>query len=156
LRELRLTHLLHAGVSFDAGLSSTSLLEAALKAGARAVTGLLHHGRLSPGAPADITILDYASMARDIMPGMISDRDLVLSRATKRYVHSLIVDGVEIMREGKVHGIDQAALEAEVISQAMSVAKIYAEGKPLVERLQATLRQCYLEGLHQTQAGVAD
>src|SRR6202034_337612 len=105
LRELRLTHLLHAGVSFDAGLSSTSLLEAALKAGARAVTGLLHHGRLSPGAPADITILDYASMARDIMPGMISDRDLVLSRATKRYVHSLIVDGVEIMREGKVHGI---------------------------------------------------
>jgi cytosine/adenosine deaminase-related metal-dependent hydrolase len=150
LRELRLTQLLHAGISFDAGLSSTSLLEAALQAGARAVTGQPHHGMLSPGAPADIAILDYASLARDIMPGMISDRDVVLSRATKRYVHSLIVDGIEIMRDGKVRGIDQTAIEEEVVSQAMSVAKVYADGKPLVERLQATLRQCYLEGLHQT------
>jgi cytosine/adenosine deaminase-related metal-dependent hydrolase len=156
LRELRLTHLLHAGVSFDSGLSSTALLEAALRAGARAVTGRPHHGMLSPGAPADIAVLDYASMTHDIMPGMISDRDLVLSRATKRYVRSLIVDGVEIMREGKVHGIDQVAVEGEVISQAMSVAKIYAEGKPLVERLQATLRQCYLEGLHLADAAVVD
>jgi cytosine/adenosine deaminase-related metal-dependent hydrolase len=153
LRELRLTHLLHAGISFDTGLTSTSLLESALKVGARAVTGRPHHGMLFPGAPADIAILDYASLARDIMPGMISDRDLVLARAAKRYVHSLIVDGVEIMRDGKVHGIDQAAVEGEVISQAMSVAKVYAEGRPLVERLQATLRQCYLEGLHQTQGG---
>jgi cytosine/adenosine deaminase-related metal-dependent hydrolase len=137
LRELRLTHLLHAGVSFETGLSNASLLEAALKAGARAVTGLRHHGMLAPGAPADVAVLDFASLARDIMPGMISDRDLVLSRATKRHVHSLIIDGVEIMRKGKVHGIDQEAVEGEVIRQAMSVAKVYAEGKPLVERLQA-------------------
>jgi cytosine/adenosine deaminase-related metal-dependent hydrolase len=148
LRELRLTHLLHAGVSFDAGLSSASLLEAASRTGARAVTGRSDHGRLSPGAPADIAVLDYAGLARDVMPGMISDLDLVFSRATKRYVRSLIVDGVEILRDGKLLGIDQAALESEVVDQAMSVAETYAEAKPLVERLQATLRQCYLEGLH--------
>ena len=149
LRELRLTYLLHAGISFEPGLGATSLLEAAMMTGARAVTGRVDHGRIAPGAPADLAVLDYAGMARDVMPGMIADRDLVVSRATKRYVRRLIVDGIEIVRDGKVHGIDQAALEAAVIDQAMAAAKTYADGRPLVERLQANLRQCYLDGLHQ-------
>jgi len=148
-RELRLTHLLHAGISFEAGLSAASLWEAACRTGARAVTGRSDHGLLSPGAPADIAVLDYAALARDVMPGMLSDRDLVLARATKHHVRSLIVAGVEVARDGKILGTDQNALEAEVIGQAMAVAKSYADAKPLVERLQAVLRQCYLDGQHQ-------
>ena len=50
--------------------------------------------------------------------------------------------------DGEVRGIDQPALEAEVVDQALSVAGAYADGRPLVERLQAILRQCYLDGLH--------
>ena len=147
-RELRLTHLLHAGVSFDAGLSVAALWEAACRTGARAVTGRADHGLLAPGAPADIAVLDYAAMARDVMPGMVSDRELVLNRATRRHVRSLVVAGEEIARDGKVLGLDQDALEADVIGQAMAVAQKYADAKPLIERLQAVLRQCYLDGLH--------
>jgi cytosine/adenosine deaminase-related metal-dependent hydrolase len=147
-RELRLTHLLHAGVSFDIGLRVSDLWQAACRTGARAVTGRSDHGLLAPGVSADIAVLDYAALSRDVMPGILPDRELVLGRATRQHVRSLIIDGVEIMRDGRSLGIDQDALETEVIGQAMAVAERYADAKPLVERLQAVLRQCYLDNLH--------
>src|SRR5262249_23668571 len=65
LRELRMTYLLHAGTGFDSGLGQSQLLESALSNGARAVTGRREHGRLAPGAPADLALLDYGEMSRD-------------------------------------------------------------------------------------------
>ena len=148
LRELRLTHLIHAGVSFETGMSKEVLLDSALRNGGRAVTGRDDHGTISPGNPADIVVLDFAELARDVMPGMISDSDLVLARATKHHVKAVLVDGVEIVREGKLCGLDQESVEREVIMQAMAVAEEYGAAKPLVEILQSALRQCYLDGLH--------
>src|SRR5665213_1660247 len=148
LRELRLTYLLHAGISFDKGLDKAMLLTAALRNGARAVTGRLNHGKLTPGMAADVLALDFAALTHDVMPGVTPDLDIVLARATRRHVRNLIVDGTEIVREGSVLGIDQSALENELIAQAMTVAKDYIAAKPLLESLQATLHQCYLDGLH--------
>jgi cytosine/adenosine deaminase-related metal-dependent hydrolase len=148
LRELRLTYLLHAGISFDKGVDQATLLIAALRNGARAVTGRLNHGELAPGMAADVLTLDFAALTHDVMPGVTPDLDVVLARATRRHVRSLIVDGAEIVREGRVSGIDQPALETELIAQAMAVATDYTAAKPSLEALQATLRQCYADGLH--------
>jgi cytosine/adenosine deaminase-related metal-dependent hydrolase len=148
LRELRLTHLMHAGVGFEIGLGRSTLLQAALGHGARAVTGRVNHGALAPGMAADIMLLDFAALARDVMPGVTPDIDVVLARATSRHVASLVVAGREIVRQGRVLGVDLPALEATLIEQTMAAAADYRAARPLVELLQETLRGCYRDGLH--------
>jgi cytosine/adenosine deaminase-related metal-dependent hydrolase len=148
LRELRLTHLMHAGVGFETGLGQSTLLQAALGHGARAVTGRANHGALAPGMAADIMLLDFAALARDVMPGVTPDIDVVLARATGRHVASLVVAGREIVRQGRVLGVDLPALETTLIEQTMAAAADYRAARPLVEILQETLRGCYRDGLH--------
>lgn len=148
LRELRLTLLMHAGIGFEPGLGRTALLQAALGDGGRAVTGRADHGALAPGRPADILLLDYAALTRDVMPGVPSELDVVLARATSRHVASLTVAGREIVRDGRVLGIDQPALEATLAEQTLAAAADYRAAAPLVETLQETLRGCYRDGLH--------
>jgi cytosine/adenosine deaminase-related metal-dependent hydrolase len=148
LRELRLTHLMHAGVGFETGLGQATLFQAALGHGARAVTGRANHGALAPGMAADIMLLDFAALARDVMPGVTPDVDVVLARATGRHVASLVVAGREIVRQGRVLGVDLPALEATLIEQTMAAAADYRAARPLVEILQETLRGCYRDGLH--------
>ena len=148
LRELRLTYLMHAGVGFETGLDLSILLQAALGNGARAVTGRVNHGALAPGMAADIMLLDFAALAPDVMPGVTPDIDVVLARATGRHVASLVVAGREIVRQGRVLGVDLPALEATLIEQTMAAAADYRAARPLVELLQETLRGCYRDGLH--------
>jgi cytosine/adenosine deaminase-related metal-dependent hydrolase len=155
-RELRLTHLLHGGVSFREGLTKAALLEAALRNGGRAVTGRHGHGTLARGAPADMVTLDFAKLARDVMPGVTSDLDLILARATRTHVRSLIVAGLEIIADGRLLGVDEGAIETEVISQAKAVAEHYRTARPILELVQRTLRQCYLEGVHRKPAVAKD
>jgi cytosine/adenosine deaminase-related metal-dependent hydrolase len=148
LRELRLTYLMHAGVGLETGLGQSTLLRAALDHGARAVTGRVNHGALAPGMAADIMLLDFAALAHDVMPGVTPDIDVVLARATGRHVASLMVAGREIVRQGRVLGVDLPALEATLIEQTMAAAANYRAARPLVELLQETLRGCYRDGLH--------
>lgn len=148
LQELRLTYLLHAGLSFDEGLDKAKLLTAAVQNGARSVTGRTNHGSLAPGMAADILVLDYGKLAYDVLPGMTPDLDIVLARATRRSVRQVVVSGTEIVRDGRVLGVDQSALETELAAQAKAATREYLTDKPVCEILQTTLRQCYLDGLH--------
>jgi cytosine/adenosine deaminase-related metal-dependent hydrolase len=156
LRELRLTYLLHAGVSFDEGLDKATLITAALRNGARAVTGRTNHGALRLGMAADLVVLNFSKLAHDVLPGVTPDLDVILARATSRCVRHLIVGGFEIVRDGRVLGIDRAALEVELVAQATAASHEYITAKPLLEILQTTLRQCYLDGLHRDQRSVAN
>jgi 5-methylthioadenosine/S-adenosylhomocysteine deaminase len=148
LRELRLTYLLHAGISFDEGLTKAALLDAALANGARAVTGRPNHGRLERSMAADVVLLDFGKLASDVMPGVTPEVEVVLSRASARHVKALVIDGVEIVRDGQVLGVDVPAIEAELVAQAKAVAQDYVAAQPMLETLQQTLRQCYRDGLH--------
>jgi cytosine/adenosine deaminase-related metal-dependent hydrolase len=148
LRELRLAHLLHAGTGFDAGLPREQLLHAALRNGARAVTGSDAHGRLVPGAPADIALLDYEAMAEDVMPDVTPEIDVLFARACARHMRALVVGGASVVEDGVLTGIDLPAVERELYAQAQHAAPGYRTARPLLESLQATLRACYAEGLH--------
>ena len=70
------------------------------------------------------------------------------ARATARHVKSLYVAGREIVRDGRVLGVDLPAIEREVIAQARRHAERMRGLKPVLERSQATLKRFYVGGGH--------
>ena len=67
--------------------------------------------RAEVGEPADILVLDLERLDRDaIMP--VAPIDLVFARATMAHVASLIVGGREVVRDGRVTGVDLDATHA--------------------------------------------
>jgi cytosine/adenosine deaminase-related metal-dependent hydrolase len=110
LREMRLGHFLHGGWGFESVVERAPWLET-IVANGRFANGAPGSGALKVGAPADILILDLDRLDRDaIMP--VAPIDLVFARATMAHVASLIVGGREIVRDGRVTGVDLDAAHA--------------------------------------------
>jgi cytosine/adenosine deaminase-related metal-dependent hydrolase len=110
LREMRLGHFLHGGWGFERVIDRPSWLETTVANG-RFANGAPGSGALEVGAPADILVLDLDRLDRDaVIP--IAPVDLVFARATKAHIARLIVGGREIMRDGRVTGIDLDAAHA--------------------------------------------
>lgn len=101
-------------------LSSTDLFEAATINGARAL-GRDDIGRLSPGCRADIVLVDITH------PRMRPARDPIRSliyAAGDRAVHTVIVDGQTVVRDGKLLTMDyEAAAEALNEAQKRVIAR---------------------------------
>jgi cytosine/adenosine deaminase-related metal-dependent hydrolase len=146
LREMRLAHKVHAGISFDEIMTPDRLLDAATVHGATAATGSHEFGSIAPGRPADLLVLDYESMSRDNVSDAASEIDLLLGRATSRDVQSVIVAGQEIVRDGKLVGVDVEELNRELIDQCRRTAN--TEALPLLRRVQSALRKHYHCGCH--------
>ena len=148
LRELRLTYRLHAGTSFDEVLTPDRLFEASMCTGARAVTGRGDFGTIAPGRPADLVVLDYQRMAADVIDDASSELDVLLVRATKDYVRSVIVNGREIVRDGMPTGVDYPALRAELAAQAANASGEIGAFQPILRRYQDAIRAYFREGRH--------
>ena len=148
LRDLKLAHLLHNGPGFDEVLSTAKLFDAAINVGGRAVTGETRFGALSPGAPADILLIDYGAMAHDIVDGLTDEVAVLLARGNSRFVHSLYVAGRKVVDEGRVVGLDVEALEAELTHQTLGDSDLLHGIKPLVGRYQRALERFYLDKRH--------
>src|SRR5437879_5432682 len=132
----------------DAPLTTKLLFEGWHRNGFLAVNGSSDYGVIALGAPADIVVLDYDQLSYDVVDGMIDPLELVLTRATARHVKSLYVAGREIVRDGRVLGVDLPAIEREVIAQARRHAERMRGLKPVLERSQATLKRFYVGGGH--------
>ena len=120
LRELRLAHLLHAGLGFAAGVSREQMLQIAFSHGRRSVTNIDNGGAIRAGMPADLLLLDWSDIDDDRLRDDIDALDLVLTRATARHICELIVDGRSVVKDGVVSGVDFPAARAEVIAQMRS------------------------------------
>ena len=73
--------------------------------------------RSTVGAPADILVLDLDRLDRDaVMP--VEPVDLVFARATAAHVDRLIVAGRDVVRDGRLAGVDLDAAEARRCAQA--------------------------------------
>ena len=77
-------------------------------------------GRIRPGEPADILLLDWAAIDDDRLREDIDALQLVLTRATARHVRELIVGGRTVVKDGSVIGVDADAARAEVLSRMRS------------------------------------
>jgi cytosine/adenosine deaminase-related metal-dependent hydrolase len=142
-RELRLTHWLHSLTQSPAPLTPDRLFHAALDVGYTAVTNRGDYGRVEVGAPADLVVLDYDAMGYDVIADMADEMDVLLTRATTRYVRDVYVDGRQVVAEGRVLGIDLAAVEKEVLAQARAAGAHMRSLRPVMERSQATLDTYY-------------
>jgi len=99
--------------SMDNGLTAREAIHAATMGGARALGMEDRIGRIWPGYRADITFIDKD----DLVYKPLNDlkRQLVYGEGG-RGVDSVMVAGRFLVREGRLQGIDQAALEAELLS----------------------------------------
>ena len=147
-REARISHWLHSMSYAAHPLTPAKLFDAAHRVGHRIANGVDGFGRVEPGAPADLVLLDYDALAHDAMEGMADELDMVLTRACNRYVARVYVAGREIVRDGKVLGIDLDAAEAELLAQARAQRDHMERIRPVLARSQATLGAFFKAGGH--------
>ncbi|NEQ51412.1 MAG: amidohydrolase family protein [Leptolyngbya sp. SIO3F4] len=145
--ELRLNYHIHSKPGIESGLAPTDMF-VSHRNGVTAVTNNPNGGLLKPGEPADIVVLDYGAMTQDMVPDVCSVAETVLMRGANRYVKSLWVAGRQVVDNGQVLGVDEAALQAEVQALLRSQANHVYSLQPLVSEYQQALRQFYREGRH--------
>ncbi|MEI8304320.1 MAG: amidohydrolase family protein [Burkholderiales bacterium] len=128
LRELRLAWALHRGWGFEPAMSRAQLWDFALRNGRRSVDGP-EPGQaaraagaddgplLGAGRPADLLVLDWDSLDDDSLFDDVDPLDLLMARAHGGHVHSLFVGGRPVVTEGRVSGVDEPALRAELLAR---------------------------------------
>lgn len=146
--ELKLSYWLHSPAHHKPRLSLATFYDQALATGYRIVMNEVGYGAIEAGARADLVSLDYAAMSRDIIDGMIDASDVVLTRATARYVRDVWVAGRQIVRDGGLTGVDFEALENEVFAQAKAQGERMRSLKPILKRHQRTLADFYASDGH--------
>jgi cytosine/adenosine deaminase-related metal-dependent hydrolase len=98
-------------------VSRESALRAAFAAGRFSITNNEAGGTIRAGEPADILLLDWASIDDDRLREDIDALQLVLTRATARHIRELIVAGRTVVKDGAVLGVDAASVRAEVMDR---------------------------------------
>ena len=147
-RELRVTYWLHSLTRAEHPLTPEKLFDASLRSGFRIINNIDGYGRVEKGAPADLTLLDYEAMAYDAVDGFSDEFDMFITRAANRYVDRVYVAGKEIVRDGKVTGIDLEAAEKELLMQVHAGRKHMEAIRPVLQRSQATLEAFFKSGAH--------
>lgn len=120
LREMRLADLLHTGTGFRIDVDRKALLTAVLVNGRRSVTNRQEGGVLAPGAPADLLVIDWDKLDADRLRPDLDPLDLLFARSTMRHIKELIVAGKTVTRNGKVLGIDMAAMNEDLLGRFRS------------------------------------
>ncbi len=147
-RPAELELLAERGVTISVNNSSNTLMQAACDGGRRAVTGIDEPAALEPGRLADVLVLDYAALARDVIAEQLDELPLVLARATSRHIKALYVAGRQVLSEGRLTGIELAALEAQLVAQLRSGLADFNEWQRTVLRMRAGLTRFYATGMH--------
>ncbi|MDB5839637.1 MAG: hypothetical protein JWQ23_1589 [Herminiimonas sp.] len=150
LREMRLTHLLHAGTGFDQALHRSTILHAASRNGARAASCCGGDGEIAAGGPADMLLLNLDDVAQDLVPDLCDIPSILHARATASSVRSLIVAGRTVLDDGRLTGIDEAAVRSALNAELRRHAPELARQVPDMERYRAALERFYRAGEHRT------
>ncbi len=146
-RELRLNYLLHRGKGFDEGLPLSDLLHMGSYGGRLSVSGIEAGAGISAGAEADLLVLDYAKLSKDVIVDL-DPAHLVARRATAAHVKHLLVAGREVSRDGRLMSLDLGEVHSELNRQARRGAHDFEDWSAVSSRLQRRLRQFYEAGLH--------
>ncbi len=149
LRELQIAHLLHAGIALDGGVAVADVIGASVSVGPVAASGPDSWGVIDTGAPADLLLLDRSAYAADVADGAVEDEaSLVLARARAEHVRALVVAGRLVVSDGRVLGVDEPAIAAEVAQRCRAAAGDIAAARPAVAALQDGLVRFYAAGGH--------
>ena len=149
-RDLRLVWRLHNGTGLEPAFPPARLFDAALRDGARIIDGSEDYGTVRAGARADLVALDYGAMTADFLVESDDELDVLLTRATSAHVRHLIVDGREVLRDGRLTGPDLAGMESELMDRARKEARIPPEQPARDRRRREAVRRYYAERRHLT------
>jgi cytosine/adenosine deaminase-related metal-dependent hydrolase len=119
------------------------LLRIAFENGRFAVTGATDGGRIAPGAPADLLVLDWDKLAAELVEPEVPPLELMLAKARQEHVKQMFVAGCEIVRDGALTGVDLPALEAELLAALRKAAATTADVRAAMPELRAALASHY-------------
>jgi cytosine/adenosine deaminase-related metal-dependent hydrolase len=142
LREMRLAYAVHKAFGFDIKLSRDQLLKFATGNGRFAITGV-SGATAEPGAAADLLVLDWDRLSAELIEPEVPPFDLLLAKAKQEHIKGLIVGGREVVRDGKVTGVDLPALEAELLAAMRKAYPTTADVRAAMPELKAALRTHY-------------
>ncbi len=147
LREMRLLFCLQRGFGGDHILGPADLFRAACVDGRRTVVAD-DGGRLVPGAPADLMVLDLAAMGADMIDPAVDPLDLILTRMSKAHLRQLVVAGRTIVADGRCVTVDRPALEGRMVAEARAGWAASPPDDARLGRLQKAIRRFYACGCH--------
>ncbi|MCY4454492.1 MAG: amidohydrolase family protein [Immundisolibacterales bacterium] len=147
-RDLRLAWRLHNGTGLAPAFPPARLFDAALRDGARVIDGAQDYGTIRAGARADLVALDYAAMGADLLVDNNDEMDVLLTRATAEDIRHLIVDGRDVVRDGRLASLDLGEMEAELMARARSEAPIPPEQPARDRRRREAVRRYYAANRH--------
>jgi cytosine/adenosine deaminase-related metal-dependent hydrolase len=148
LREMRLAYAVHKAFGFDIKLPRADLLRFATENGRFAVTGEAGAAKVEPGAPADMLILDWDRLSAELVEPDVPPLDLLLAKARQEHISGLVVSGREVVRDGKVTGVDLPALEAELLAAMRKAYPTTADVRAAMPELKSALRNHYTGPLY--------
>ena len=129
LQEMRLAYTLHRRPGHSSlNPSAAEILRMATEHGAASTPFSGKIGRLEKGLFADILLLDLHSLAFPYQDFDIPLLDIIVRRAKRKSVDTVIIDGNVVFNKGKFTRVDEDAL-LEEISKVLSRAKTSEEIK---------------------------
>jgi len=143
LREMRLVYVVHKAAGFDIKMRREDILRTAFEHGRFAVTGKRDGGRVAPGAPADLLVLDWEKLSAELVEPDVAPLELLLAKARQQHVKGLFVGGREVVRDGALTGVDLPALEAELLAVLRKEAGAVADVRAAMPELRAALAAHY-------------
>jgi cytosine/adenosine deaminase-related metal-dependent hydrolase len=147
-REMRVTHWLHSLHGNPAPLTPERLFQAGLRNGFEVAMNSRDYGAIEPGMPADLVVLDYDAMSHDVIEGVVEEIEVLLTRATRAHVRHLVVNGRQVLQDGRALGVDLEGIEEELLAQARAAGPEMRALQPIIERSQHTLKKFYASGGH--------
>jgi cytosine/adenosine deaminase-related metal-dependent hydrolase len=110
-QELRLAYLLHRlprGMRRTPGLAPADVLRAAT-VNAATPLGMDGIGRLAPGGPADVVVLDWGRIASPTLPSGAAVVDVLVARARSLDVKTVVAAGEVLLRDRQLVAFDEEA-----------------------------------------------
>lgn len=148
LKEMRLAYLLHRKLGFDEGLNWREVLAAVTQRGAISASVDDSPGKIAVGGPADMLVLNFGEMARDLSEGLYDPMDILQARGSGRLVVDLVVGGRPVVKDGKVVGIDEDAVTRELKRDLVAATPGLQKSRAMLGKYQDALRKYYLGGCH--------
>lgn len=115
LQEMRLVLRAHREPGIEAPHpSAAQVLRMATEHGARTTPFAGEIGRLSPGRAADCVLFDWKTVTYPYQDSGLGFVDVLVQRAKAKAVHSVMVGGDWVYREGRFTRVDRDAVLAEI------------------------------------------
>jgi 5-methylthioadenosine/S-adenosylhomocysteine deaminase len=121
IEEMKQCFLLHRIPSLDLDsphLSSRQVFRMATHNNAMLLGYDRDLGRLEPGRLADMVLLNYREMCHPFVDSCQDPIDTILYRGTGRHVHTVLINGTIVLRDGKLLTLDEETLENRLVEQA--------------------------------------